>query len=154
MSKHVFKELKFYFRNDDTWTVSHSEMSDVWLSRVTTSYGRIAGGRMQEIHPCKRFRIEILPDADYIKDADVSTAAMADGMFNRIMKYQDIEKCDLVFEDDEDKDPLQIYFPFKKKDADGLDNIYQSSAISKKTGNLYLTIDPAHTVFDLYKNEL
>jgi len=43
MTKHVFKELKFYFRNDDTWTVNHGEMRDVWISRVTTSYGRIKG---------------------------------------------------------------------------------------------------------------
>jgi len=154
MTKHVFKELKFYFRNDDTWTVDHGEMSDVWISRVTTSYGRIDGGHMQEIHPCKRFRIEILPAADYIKDTDVSTAALADGMFNRIIKYQDIEKCDIVFEDDANREPMEIYFPFKQKDAEGLDNAYQTSTISKKNGNLYISINPENTVYDLYKNDL
>ncbi|MFD1471331.1 hypothetical protein [Companilactobacillus mishanensis] len=154
MSKHVFKELKFYFRNGDTWTVDHGEMSDVWISRVTTSFGRIEGGRMQEIHPCKRFRIEILPEADYIKDTDVSTAAMADGMFNRIIKYQDIEKLDIEFGPDENKEPMEIYLPFKQKDAEGLDNVYQSSAISKQNGNLYVAVDEDHSVYDLYKDRL
>ncbi len=152
--KHVFKELKFYFRNDDTWTVNHGEMSDVWISRVTTSFGRINGGRMEEIHPCKSFRVEILPEADYIKDTDVSTAAMADGMFNRIIKYQDLEKVDIIFGEEEGKEPMQIYFPFKQKDAEGLDNAYQTSAISKKTGKLYLTVNKEKTVYDVYKEEL
>ncbi|WP_099974734.1 MULTISPECIES: hypothetical protein [Lactobacillaceae] len=154
MSKHVFKELKFYFRNDDTWTVDHAEMSDVWISRVTTSYGRISGGRMQEIHPCKSFKIEILPEADYIKDADVSTAAMVDGMFNRVIKYQDIEKCEIVFEDEKDKEPMEIYFPFKAKDAEEIDNVYQTSAISKENGKLYIVIDAEETVLDVYKGQL
>jgi hypothetical protein len=154
MSKHVFKDLKFYFKNGDTWTVDHGEMSDVWISRVTTSYGRIEGGRMQEVHPCKSFRIEILPEADYIKDADVSTAAMADGMFNRVIKYQDIEKLDIIFGDEEDKEPMQIFLPFKQKDTDGLDNAYQSSAISKKNGKLYVAVYKDETVYDLYKDQL
>lgn len=154
MSKHVFKEIKFYFRNEDTWTVDHAEMSDVWISRVTTSFGRIEGGRIEEIHPCKSFKIEILPEADYIKDTDVSTAAMADGMFNRIIKYQDLKKLEIIFAPDENKEPMQVYLPFKQKDASGLDNAYQSSAISKKSGKLYLTVDKTKTVYDVYKDEL
>lgn len=153
-SKRVFKEMKFYFRNGDTWTVNHKEMNDVWLARVTTSYGRINGGKMQEIHPCKSFKIEILKEADYLKDTDKITYTTAAGMFNRVISYQDIEKCDLIFDEEAPEESLQIYFPYKAKDAEGLDNIYQTSAISKTSGNLYITIDAKANVFDKYKEKL
>lgn len=152
-SKRVFKELKFYFRNGDTWTINHKEMSDVWLARVTTSYGRIDGGKMQEIHPCKSFKIEILKEADYHKDSDSVSGSTAAGMFDRVMSYQDIQKCDLIF-DDNDDDDMQIYFPFKAKDSEGLDNIYQTSAISKKNENLYIVIDSKANVLDKYGERL
>ncbi|MCH4057384.1 hypothetical protein [Lapidilactobacillus gannanensis] len=147
---HVFKELRFYFRNGDEWTVSHAEMADVWIARVTTSYGRINGtGRMQEIHPCKSFKIEILPEADHSKSTDINSGSLELGMFGRATKYQDIEKCDLVFEE-ASRQPLQIYFPFKQKDVSGLDNVYQTSMISPKNGHLYVVIDADKTVFDVF----
>ncbi|ANJ69299.1 MULTISPECIES: hypothetical protein [Latilactobacillus] len=150
MTQHVFKELKFYFRNGDAWTVSHKELNDIWISRVTTSYGRINGGPMQEIHPCKSFKAEILPEADHVKSEDINTGSLEMGMFGRATKYQDIEKLDLIFEDDQDRAPMQIYFPFKNKDNSGLDNIYQSSQISQKNGRLYIVIDAEHTIADMY----
>ncbi|MDO1605388.1 hypothetical protein Q2T76_04860 [Lactobacillus sp. YT155] len=148
----VFKEIKFYFRNGDTWTVNHKEMDDIWLARVTTSYGRINGGKMQEINPCKSFKIEVLKEADYLKDTDNITATTAAGMFDRVISYQDIEKCDLIFDDEGDS--KQIYFPYKAKDSEGLDNIYQTSAVSKKNGNLYIVIDAQASVVDKYRDSL
>ncbi|KRM36548.1 hypothetical protein FC83_GL002420 [Agrilactobacillus composti DSM 18527 = JCM 14202] len=145
---HVFKELKFYFRNGDQWVINHDEFTDLWISRVTTSYGRIKGGRMQEIHPCKSFKADINPEADHASTDDINTGSLEMGMFGRATKYQDIERCALIFEDDQED--AEIYFPFKNKDISGLDNIYQTSYISKKNGHLYIVIDQDKTVFDQY----
>ena len=67
MAEHVFEQLIFHFRNGDEWTVEHDELADVWISRVTTSYGRIHGGQIQEIHPCKSFKVEILLSIKILK---------------------------------------------------------------------------------------
>lgn len=148
MAEHVFEQLVFHFRNGDEWTVQHDELTDVWISRVTTSYGRIHGGQIQEIHPCKSFKVEILPEADHVKSSDINTGSLEMGMFGRATKYQDIEKMDLVF-DDQTKKQVQIYFPFKQKDPSGLDNEYQTSKLAKN-GHLYIVIDAQHTVDDEY----
>lgn len=144
--EHAFKALKFYFRNGDTWVVSHQEFQDLWIARVTTSYGRINGGPMKEIHPCKSFKADILPVADHANTADINTGSLEMGMFGRATKYQDIERCKLIFEDDQPDS--EIYFPFKDKDATGLDNAYQTSYISGKNGHLYIVINPEKTVLD------
>lgn len=151
MTEHVFKEIKFYFRNGDEWTVSHKELVDVWVARITTSFGRINGeGRMQEVHPCKSFKAEIAAEADHVKSTDINTGSLESGMFERVSKYQDIEKCDIVFENEQDKPTMQIYFPFKKKDSSGLDNLFQTSRIDDQNGHLYLVINAEQTVFDVY----
>ncbi|MCD2255206.1 hypothetical protein ACNAN0_07110 [Agrilactobacillus fermenti] len=144
---HVFKELKFYFRNGDEWVVNHKEFNDLWISRITTSYGRIKGGRMQEIHPCKSFKADINPEADHANSTDINTGSLEMGMFGRATKYQDIERCELFFDD---KGSQEIYFPFKNKDSSGLDNVYQTSYVSQKDGHLYIVIDQNKTVFDEY----
>ncbi|KRO18275.1 hypothetical protein [Lacticaseibacillus saniviri] len=149
MTEHVFSELHFHFRNGDEWTVSHKELADIWISRVTTSYGRIRGGKIQEIHPCKSFKVEILPEADHVKSTDINNGSLELGMFGRATKYQDIEKMDLLFDDSSDKEPLQIYFPFKQKDPSGLDNAYQTSRMGDN-GHLYIVIDADATVDDEY----
>lgn len=144
---HVFEQLVFHFRNGDAWTIAHSELADIWISRVTTSYGRIHGGQIQEIHPCKSFKVEILPEADHVKSTDINTGSLELGMFGRATKYQDIEKMDLVFSQDNE---IQIYFPFAQKDPNGLDNQYQTSKVGTKNGHLYVVIDPKATVEDEY----
>lgn len=147
--EHVLKSVKFYFRNGDTWTVSHKDFSDIWISRVTTSYGRIKGGKIEEIHPCKAFKADIMPDADHSDENDISTVQA--GVFERVTKYQDIEKCEVQFGEEANlEEPIMIYFPFKQKDGEGIDNLYQSSAISKKDGHLHIMIDRKKTVFDVY----
>ncbi|MFD1428841.1 MULTISPECIES: hypothetical protein [Lacticaseibacillus] len=147
--EHVFQQLVFHFRNGDEWTISHKELADIWISRVTTSYGRINGGNIQEIHPCKSFKVEILPEADHVKSTDINTGSLELGMFGRATKYQDIEKMDLIFDEEETKQ-IQIYFPFKQKDPSGLDNAYQSSKVSQHNGHLYIVIDAERTVDDDY----
>lgn len=147
MTEHTFEQLVFHFRNGDEWTVSHDELADIWISRVTTSYGRINGGRIQEIHPCKSFRVEILPQADHVKSSDINTGSLELGMFGRATKYQDIERMDLVFDKDRTS---QIYFPFAAKDPSGLDNAYQSSYSDPVSGHLFIVIDPDHSVKDIY----
>ncbi|MCI1985942.1 MAG: hypothetical protein LKJ69_08540 [Lactobacillus sp.] len=149
MTEHAFEQLVFHFRNGDEWTVSHKELADVWVSRVTTSYGRINGGKIQEIHPCKSFKVEILPEADHVKSTDINTGSLELGMFGRATKYQDIEKMDLIYDAAADN-AIQIYFPFKQKDPSGLDNAYQTSKVSTKDGHLYIVIDETHTVDDDY----
>ncbi|EPD08758.1 hypothetical protein Lpp48_16150 [Lacticaseibacillus paracasei subsp. paracasei Lpp48] len=114
MAEHVFEQLIFHFRNGDEWTVEHDELADVWISRVTTSYGRIHGGQIQEIHPCKSFKVEILPEADHVKSSDINTGSLEMGMFGRATKYQDIEKMDLVF-NAEDKKARSNLLPIQAK---------------------------------------
>ncbi len=147
MTEHVFEQLVFHFRNGDEWTVSHKELADIWISRVTTSYGRINGGNIREIHPCKSFKVEILPEADHVKSTDINTGSLELGMFGRATKYQDIEKMDLVYDDTHG---ITIYFPFKEADESGLDNVYQSSKVSSKDGHLYIVIDASRSVDDDY----
>lgn len=150
MTEHVFEKLVFHFRNGDEWTVSHKELEDVWVSRVTTSYGRINGGNIQEIHPCKSFKVDILPEADHVKSSDINTGSIEVGMFGRATKYQDIEKMDLIYTDESKS--IQIYFPFKQNDPSGLDNAYQSSKVGRN-GHLYIVIDAEHTVDEEYPNK-
>ncbi|MFD1485846.1 hypothetical protein ACFQ5J_11475 [Lacticaseibacillus baoqingensis] len=147
MTEHTFQQLVFHFRNGDEWTVAHDELADIWISRVTTSYGRINGGQIQEIHPCKSFRVEVLPQADHVKSSDINTGSLELGMFGRATKYQDIERMDLVFDADRTN---QIYFPFTAKDPSGLDNAYQTSQVDPISGHLFIVIDPDHTVKDIY----
>lgn len=88
----ALEALKFHFRNGDTWTVHHQDISDLWIGRVTTSYGRIKGGHMTIIHPCKSFKAEFKPDADAIDPDTTQLSSVTSGMFERVTHYQDIEK--------------------------------------------------------------
>lgn len=40
--------FKFYFRNGETWTINREFIGDLWISKVTTSYGRINGSDFQK----------------------------------------------------------------------------------------------------------
>ncbi|KZU16086.1 hypothetical protein Nizo2264_0216 [Lactiplantibacillus plantarum] len=143
----ALEALKFHFRNGDTWTVHHQDISDLWIGRVTTSYGRIKGGHMTIIHPCKSFKAEFKPDADAIDPDTTQLSSVTSGMFERVTHYQDIEKIDILFGDERGSE--QIYLPFKPRDADGIDNIYQTSSLASD-GKLHLVVDDERTVFDVY----
>ncbi len=145
--KQALEALKFYFRNGDTWEVHHQDISDLWIGRVTTSYGRIKGGEMTIIHPCKSLKAEFTPDADAVDPNTTQLSSVTSGMFERVTHYQDIEKIDILFGDERPTE--QIYLPFKPKDIDGIDNVYQTSSISND-GKLHLVVDSDRTVVDIY----
>ena len=72
-------------------------------------------------------------------------------MFNRALKYQDIEKMEILFQSGK---PDMVYFPYKDLDTEGLDNEYQSTRVSEKTKSLYIVINPDQTVDDVYADKL
>jgi hypothetical protein len=102
---------------------------------------------MTIIHPCKSFKAEFKPDADAIDPDTTQLSSVTSGMFERVTHYQDIEKIDILFGDERGSE--QIYLPFKPRDADGIDNIYQTSSLASD-GKLHLVVDDERTVFDVY----
>ncbi len=142
--------LKFHFRNGETWTVSRRHIGDLWIKQVSTSFGRIGDSEFVEIHPAQGFKIEIFPEADNVSTEDINLGGLESGMFNRALKYQDIEKMEILYATGL---PDLIYFPYKDKATpfqEGLDNENQSSKLAEKSGNLYIVIDPEKTVDDIY----
>lgn len=146
--------LKFYFRNGETWTINREFIGDLWIKQITTSYGRIHGGDFQLIHPCAGFKIEIFPEADSVQTDDINLGGLELGMFNRALKYEDIEKMEMLHAPDEAPD--LIYFPYLDKATpgqEGLDNQYQTTKVS--TNNyLYIVISPEQTVQEVYHDKL
>lgn len=141
--------FKFYFRIGETWSIDREYIGDLWISQVTTSYGRINGSDFQKIHPCEGLKIEILNEADHVQTDDINLGGLELGMFSRALKYQDIEKMSIHF-DDATSD--LIYFPYKDKETpgqEGLDNLYQSTKVSKDN-HLYIVINANQSVNDVY----
>lgn len=141
------KTLKLHFRNGQSWNVDLEHVGDLWIKQVSTSYGRINGGPITEIHPCQSFKIEIKPEADAGQTNDINFGVLEVGMANRANKYADIEMMDMVFEDDSVSE--RVYFPFKSRNDEGTDNAYQTSKMSKD-GRLFIVIDPVLTAHDVY----
>lgn len=121
------------------------------LQQVTTSFGRIHGSEFVEIHPCEGFKIEIFQEGDHVQTHDINLGGLEFGMFSRALKYEDIERMEILYKNGT---PDLVYFPYKDKTDEGLDNIYQSTKVSEKTKNLYIVIDPTQTVDDVYAEEL
>lgn len=140
--------LKFYFRNGETWTIERSSIGDLWIKQITTSFGRIGESDFQKIHPCESLRIEVFPEADQVNTEDINLGGLEQGMFGRVKTYQDIEKMDILFNTNEAD---TVYFPYKALDSDGMDNEYQSSVLASN-GHLYIVVDPAKSVSDIYPN--
>lgn len=143
--------LKFYFRNGETWTIDRRFIGDLWIKHITTSFGRIHGSEFVEIHPCEGFKIEIFQEGDHVQTHDINLGGLELGMFSRALKYEDIERMEILYKNGA---PDLVYFPYKDKTDEGLDNIYQSTKVSEKTKNLYIVIDPTQTVDDVYAEEL
>ncbi|MFV0560879.1 MAG: hypothetical protein ACK5NA_09195 [Enterococcus sp.] len=139
--------LKLYFRNGETWTINRQYIGDLWIKQVTTSYGRINGSDFMKIRPCAGFKIEIFQEGDAVATQDINLGGLEMGMFSRALKYEDIERMEIIFDEGV---PDLIYFPYKDKDTEGLDNEYQTTKVSTKTGNLYIVINPEQTVDDVY----
>ncbi|MGY3766060.1 hypothetical protein ACWOAH_05825 [Vagococcus vulneris] len=141
--------FKFYFRNGETWTIDRDYIGDLWIRHVTTSYGRINGSEFQKINPCEGIKIEIFEEADHVQTDDINQGGLESGMFGRALKYQDIEKMGIHFNDGTSD---LIYFPYKDKGTpgqEGLDNSYQTTQISGDN-KLYIVIDENKTVTDFY----
>jgi hypothetical protein len=144
--------FKFYFRNGETWTINREFIGDLWISKVTTSYGRINGSDFQKIRPCEGLKIEINQEADHVQTDDINLGGLELGMFARAIKYQEIEKMDINFYN---VTCDLIYFPYKDKATpgqEGLDNVYQSSKISADN-KLYIVIDDSKNVTDVYADK-
>ena len=150
MSREI-QAIKLYFRNGETWTIDHKYIGDLWIKQISTSFGRIKGSDFVEIHPCEGFKIEVAQEGDHVATNDINLGGLESGMFARALKYEDIERMELIFEADETQ---LVYFPYKDKASDGLDNIYQSTKISEKTNKLYIVIDPNTTVDEVYAEYL
>ncbi len=145
--------FRFYFRNNETWTIQRENIGDLWIKQITTSFGRIHGGDFQKINPCEGFKIEIFEEADHVKTDDINLGGLELGMFERALKYQDIEKMVIIFDDG--KEDL-IYFPYEDKGTpgqEGLDNKFQTTKVSAAK-KLYIVIDPVNTVDDIYAEQL
>ncbi|MBL1224484.1 hypothetical protein [Enterococcus sp. BWR-S5] len=142
--------LKFYFRNGETWTIGRRYIGDLWIKQITTSFGRINGSEFVEIHPCAGFKIEIFQEGDHVQTHDINMGGLESGMFARALKYEDIERMEILYKSGT---PDLVYFPYKDKSDEGLDNVYQSTKISEKTNSLYIVIDPTQTVDDVYAAE-
>ncbi|MGC6769702.1 hypothetical protein [Enterococcus sp. LJL51] len=142
--------LKFYFRNGETWTIGRRYIGDLWIKQITTSFGRINGSEFVEIHPCAGFKIEIFQEGDHVQTHDINMGGLESGMFARALKYEDIERMEILYKSGT---PDLVYFPYKDKSDEGLDNQYQSTKVSEKTNSLYIVIDPTQTVDDVYASE-
>ena len=144
--------LKFFFRNGETWTIKRENIGDLWIKQISTSFGRINGSDFKKINPCEALRIEILEEADHVQTDDINLGGLEMGMFARALKYEDIEKMAIVF--DNGTEDL-IYFPYEDKmteGQEGLDNKHQTTKIGKNK-NLYIVIDPKETVETLYQDK-
>ena len=142
--------LKFYFRNGETWTIDRRYIGDLWIKQITTSFGRIHGSEFVEIHPCAGFKIEIYQEGDHVQTTDINLGGLELGMFERARKFEDIERMDIIYRAGH---PDSVYFPYKDKDTEGLDNVYQSTKVSEKTKSLYIIIDPMKNVDDVYGDQ-
>ena len=77
---------------------------------------------------------EIFHEGDAVATHDINLGGLEMGMFNRALKYEDIERMEILYRNGT---PDLVYFPYLDKGTEGLDNQYQSTKISEKTGNLY-----------------
>lgn len=151
--------FKLYFRNGETWTIKKEFIGDLWIKKVTTSFGRIKTGDFQKIRPCESFKIEIFQEADHVNSNDINLGGLEQGMFDRATRYPDIEFMEILFTDADrpgseaivERD--KIYFPYSASDVDGMDNSYQSTFISKEN-HLYIVIDTEKDVYDIYKDKV
>lgn len=142
--------LKFYFRNGETWTIERRYIGDLWIKQITTSFGRINGSEFVEIHPCGGFKIEIYQEGDHVQTSDINLGGLEMGMFERAQKFEDIERMEIIYRSGRSD---IVYFPYKDKTDEGLDNVYQSTKYSEKTKSLYIVIDEAKDVDSTYSDK-
>lgn len=146
MSRKVLA-FHFHFHNGGQWEVPVELVGDIWIKRVSTSLGRINDGEIVEIHPSEAFRIEILPEADTFQSTDINQGGLEAGMFETVIKNNDIERLSIEW-DNSDRD--EVYFPYATKEEGTTANKHMSGKIADD--KLYLVIDINNTVEDIYPN--
>lgn len=140
-------EIKFHFHNGGEWTISTKQIGDLWIKRVSQSIGRLNGqGEIVEIRPAEGFKIEIYPDADTFQSTSINQGGLESGMFETVVKNDDIEWMTLVWDDGSKE---EIYFPFEPSTPDKIDNVYMTARIGEN-GHLYIVIHEEETVDNEY----
>lgn len=118
----------------------------IYIKHITTSFGRIHGSEFVEIHPCEGFKIEIFQEGDHVQTHDINLGGLELGMFSRALKYEDIERMEILYKNGT---PDLVYFPYKDKTDEGLDNIYQSTKVSEKL-KTYTLLSTQHKQLMMY----
>lgn len=94
----------------------------------------------------KRFKIEIFQEGDHVQTHDINLGGLELGMFSRALKYEDIERMEILYKNGT---PDLVYFPYKDKTDEGLDNIYQSTKVSEKL-KTYTLLSTQHKQLMMY----
>ena len=94
----------------ETWTIDRRFIGDLWIKHITTSFGRIHGSEFVEIHPCEGFKIEIFKKEIMFKPT-ILLRWLKLGMFSRALKYEDIERMEILYKNGT---PDLVYFPYKR----------------------------------------
>lgn len=145
MTKRIEK-LTFHFENGGKWDVDPKNIGDIWIRRVAKSIGRINDGEILVIYPAQSFKIEILEEADTFATTDINQGSLESGMFETILRNNNIEWLTITWKNAE-KDI--ITFPYEAEDADLSQNIHMSGKIGNNK-NLYIVIDPENKVDDVF----
>lgn len=140
-------EFSFHFHNGGKWAIPTEQIGDLWIKRVSQSIGRINGqGEIVEIRPAEGFKIEVFPDADTFQSTSINQGGLESGMFETVVKNDDIEWMTLVWDDGSKE---EIYFPFEPSTPDKIDNVHMTARIGAN-GHLYIVIHEEETVEDAY----
>lgn len=139
-------EFRFHFHNGGEWTIAMEHIGDLWIRRVSTSIGRINGGEIVEINPAQGLKIEIYPEADTFQSTSINQGGLEAGMFETVVKNDDIEWMTLVWDDGAKE---EIYFPFEPSTPDKTDNVYMTAKVGQN-GHLYIVIHPTDSVDEVY----
>ena len=91
--------------------------------------------------------MELLPEADTFQTTDINQGGLEAGMFETVIKNQDIERLTVVWDND---DSEEVYFPFEVTEESGTVNKFMSGKI--QDGKLFLVIDVNNHVNDIYPN--
>lgn len=144
---HKLEKIVFRLENGSTWGVEEKNIGDMWVKRVARSIGRIHGGEIVELYPSQAFKIEIAEEANVIADTDINFGAVEAGVFEAVIKLQNIEFMEMHWEGG--ADTQIISFPFD--DNGDQYNDFMSAKVGEN-GKLYIVISETQTVNDVYPN--
>lgn len=140
------EKMTFHFENGGKWDVDASNIGDIWIRRVAKSIGRINDGEIIVIYPAQSIKIEVLEEADIFATTDINQGSLESGMFETILRNNNIEWLSISWRNGE-KDI--ITFPYEARNEEMSHNIHMSGKIGDNK-NLYIVIDPERTVEEVY----